>query len=89
LQTVGDWKASRYGIKPGYEEFHTRLYRRGMFERRPALLNPALLTRGLMRIAKEAGAVIHEMSPVISVEEKSSGFRIRTAKAALHADRLV
>jgi len=63
LEDIEAWDEARLS-----EEFHTRLYRRGMFEIRPALLNPALLTSGLMRIAKEAGAVIHEMSPVISVE---------------------
>jgi glycine/D-amino acid oxidase-like deaminating enzyme len=71
------------------EEFHTQLYHRGMFESRTALLNPALLTRGLMRIAKEVGAIIHEMSPVVSIIEESTGFCIRTLEGELHADRLV
>lgn len=71
------------------EEFHTKIYRRGMFESRTAMLNPALLARGLMSIAREVGAIIHEMSPVVSIMEKSTGFRIRTLEGELHADRLV
>ena len=84
LEGIEAWDEARLA-----EEFHTRLYRRGLFESRSALLNPARLARGLMRIAKEAGAIIHEMSPVASIEELSTSFRIRTSEGELHADRLV
>ncbi len=71
------------------DEFQTQLYRHGLFQSRSAMLNPADLAHGLKRIAKEAGAIIHEMSPVASVEEESAGFRIRTPNGELQADRLV
>ena len=71
------------------EEFQTQSFCRGMFDSHTALLNPALWGRGLMQMAKEAGAKIHEMSPVVSIEEKSTGFHIRTPEGDLHADRLV
>ncbi|MCP4135260.1 MAG: FAD-dependent oxidoreductase [bacterium] len=74
---------------PLADEFQTGLYRRGLFQRRSALLNPARLARGLMRIAQETGAIIHEMSPVLSIAEEPTGFRIRTPEGELHADRLV
>lgn len=70
-------------------EFLTDYYFRGLYEKNTGLLNPARLTRGLFDLARKAGAVIHEMTPVNSVEKKQNGFQIRTPEGDLHADRIV
>jgi glycine/D-amino acid oxidase-like deaminating enzyme len=71
------------------KEFHSPIFHSGMFDSHTALLNPALWARGLMKIAKNAGARIYEKSPVVSIDEESTGFRIRTLEGKLYADRLV
>ncbi len=71
------------------DEFHTRRYRTALFDRRSALLNPARFTRGLLDLARGSGAAIHEMSPVTGVDERSTGFEIRTLEGNVHADRVV
>ncbi len=84
LKGVESWNETRLS-----HEFNNRNYRLGLFRKNSAILNPAGLTLGLKRIAEKAGAFVHEMSPVTSIEEESNGFRIRTPEGELQADRLV
>jgi glycine/D-amino acid oxidase-like deaminating enzyme len=70
-------------------EFLTDFYRRGLYEKNTGLLNPARFTRGLFDLAKNAGAIIHELSPVHSVRKIQNGFQLQTAQGELHADRIV
>lgn len=44
---------------------------------------------GLARAAQKAGAVIHEDSPVLSLESHGSGYRLTTNNGCLHADYVV
>ena len=84
LEGIEDWGEQRLAT-----EFPASRFQRGVFDRRNALLNPARLTRGLLEMAQAAGAVIHERSPVLAVDEGATGFHLRTAEGELRAERVV
>ena len=71
------------------KEFKTDFYMRGVFEDHCAVLNPARLARGLMRIAQEAGSIVYEKSPVIRIEEVTNGYRVKTPDGELYSERIV
>ncbi|MDH5655378.1 MAG: FAD-binding oxidoreductase [Spirochaetia bacterium] len=71
------------------DEFNTKEYHRGMYYRKTGLLNPALLTRGSVKMAREAGAIVHEMSPVRSIKKNSTGFCIYTPDGELKAEKVI
>lgn len=52
-------------------------------------LNPVKWLDGLKRLAVRAGALLFEHSPVTMVERKVGGYRLKTARGALDAERVV
>ena len=84
LEGIESWDEKRL-----HDEFQSNVYRRGMFDRRTGLLNPALFTRGLAKIARKAGATIYEMSPVTSIKKNSKGFCICTPEGELQAEKII
>ncbi len=52
-------------------------------------LNPLGYVRGLARAAIEAGAMVHNESPVLSVERSGTGWKVSTARGAVIADKIV
>lgn len=60
----------------------------GVFEASGATVQPAMLARGLRRVAIERGVQIHEQSPMVSwsVDGKA---RVSTSEGAVTADRVV
>lgn len=64
------------------------LYLGGIFQRDAASVQPALLARGLRRVALEKGVQIFEHSPVIEIGDHSPPFA-RTERGAVIAKKLV
>jgi gamma-glutamylputrescine oxidase len=64
------------------------LYCGGVIDWGAATLHPLKLALGLARVARDAGAVLYERSPVTSVERGSPAV-IRTARAEIEADTVV
>ncbi len=60
----------------------------GVFEATAATVQPALLARGLRRVALEQGVRIFEHSPMIELE-RSSTLRVRTPRGSVRAQRVV
>lgn len=60
----------------------------GVFSPRGATVQPALLVRGMRRVAMEMGVRIHEHSPVLSVDAGPRP-RVRTQRGSVEADKLV
>lgn len=60
----------------------------GIFEPTAATVQPALLARGLRRVALERGVRIFERSPVVGLE-RSRPPRVRTARGSVVAERVV
>jgi glycine/D-amino acid oxidase-like deaminating enzyme len=61
--------------------------RRGHFEARALLLNPAALALGLARSAERRGIAIYERTPMLAVEAEGTGAVVRTPRGALRAQR--
>ncbi len=66
----------------------SRAHLAGVFESTAATVQPALLARGLRRVAAERGILIFEHSPVVALE-RSRPPRIRTAEGSVTAERVV
>jgi len=60
----------------------------GIVDRHAAILQPALLARGLRRVASKRGVRIYEKSPVVRVDGGSRP-RVRTASGTVAAERIV
>lgn len=60
----------------------------GVFEPTAATVQPALLARGLRRVALESGVRIFEHTPMQSWEE-DRGVRVRTPSGSVRSDKLV
>jgi putative aminophosphonate oxidoreductase len=60
----------------------------GVFEATAATVQPALLARGLLRVARERGVTVFEGSPMIALE-RSSPLVVRTPGGQVTADRVV
>ncbi len=60
----------------------------GVFEPTCASLQPALLARGLMRVAHERGVTVFEGSPMVALE-RSAPLVVRTARGQVSADKVV
>jgi putative aminophosphonate oxidoreductase len=60
----------------------------GVFERTAATVQPALLARGLRRVALERGVRIFERSPMTALD-RGRPPRVRTARGSVTADRVV
>lgn len=60
----------------------------GVFEAKAGTVQPALLARGLARVACELGVVVCEGTALLELEAGSTS-RLRTTKGSLHSDRTV
>ena len=60
----------------------------GVFERSAATVQPALLARGLRRVAAERGVRIFEHSPVVALD-RTTPPRLRTERGSVTATRVV
>lgn len=77
-------------LEPGEaaERGGSPLYLGGIFQRDAATIQPALLARGLRRVAIEKGVQIFEKSPVLEIGDYSPPFA-RTGHGAVIAKKLV
>ncbi len=64
-------------------------YHGGLIDRRAGRLQPLSYCRGLARAAREAGAVLHEESPVQSLDRQGGRWLLRTPQGLLRADAVV
>ena len=98
---IGLWKETidaigRHGLAPIVEWPHDEVVARsgsktnlaGAFERRVTRVQPALLGRGLRRVAIERGVRIYERSPLDSIELANPAV-VHTPAASVTADRVV
>ncbi|HTU86470.1 MAG TPA: FAD-dependent oxidoreductase [Solirubrobacteraceae bacterium] len=60
----------------------------GVFEPGSATVQPALLARGLLRVARTRGVQVFECSPVVAIE-RAGRLTVRTASGQITADRVV
>ncbi len=60
----------------------------GVYEATSATVQPALLARGLMRVARERGVAVYERSPLVALE-RSTPLQACTAHGRIVADRVV
>ena len=60
----------------------------GVFEPTSATVQPALLARGLLRVARERGATVFEGSPMVALERGTPPV-VRTPGGSVTADRVV
>lgn len=68
---------------------HSERYNDGLFEADALHFNPLKYALGLARIAVEAGLVVHEGSPVLSLQRKGAGWRITTPEGQVDAEQVV
>lgn len=66
----------------------TPVYVGGVFERDAATVQPALLARGMRRVALSKGIKIYERAPVLSIDRGTPPV-VRTARAAIVATKVV
>ena len=98
---IGAWDEvvadlDHYGVHPfvelSPEEVAQRsgsaTHRAGIFEPTAAIVQPALLARGLRRVALEQGVRIFEYSPMTALERKTPP-RVQTASGSVTAERVV
>jgi glycine/D-amino acid oxidase-like deaminating enzyme len=78
------WEADRVAAATG----STR-YLGATFNPQGGSLNPLSLARGLAHAALKAGARLYQSSPVVALEREGAGWRARTPRAAVHADRIL
>jgi putative aminophosphonate oxidoreductase len=97
-----DWIATveglaRYGERPFVvwppEEAAARtgspVHLGGAFERSGAIVQPALLARGMRRVAMARGVRVFERSPMTGLERDGGGTVVRTATGRLRAEKVV
>lgn len=70
------------------EQVRSDLYLGAWWEPRLALVNPLKLVREMKRVAEGLGVVVHEHTPVDSIERDAT-FRLRTPAGTVTADKLV
>lgn len=71
-----------------FERTGSRVSRGGLLITDSAAVQPAKLARGLRKAALDLGVVIHEGSPMISLE-RSAPARVRTTAGTVEADRVI
>src|SRR6185437_4661464 len=64
-------------------------YMGGSFHPSDGEIQPAKLVSGLAKLAQEAGAIIHEQTPALSLQENSDGVVIQTPAGAVHAEKVI
>ena len=67
----------------------TRVYRGALLDRRAGTIQPLAYCRGLVRAARDAGAVLHEQTPVVSVAREGDGWRVATPGGSVSAGALL
>jgi glycine/D-amino acid oxidase-like deaminating enzyme len=67
----------------------TDRYVRGLLDRRGGDLHPLSYARGLARAAIGAGAAMHGDTPALSLERDSQGWRIKTPRAVVRAEKIL
>ncbi|WP_420392224.1 NAD(P)/FAD-dependent oxidoreductase [Acuticoccus sp.] len=60
-----------------------------LFDARAGTIQPLAYCRGLARAARDAGAVLHEESPVRSVARTAGGWRVATDRGSVRAKALL
>ena len=80
IETVSAADAARRGGSTTYVG--------GIFERQGATVQPALLARGLRRVALERGVTIHEKTPVLRIGD-GNPLRLQTPSGEVVADKVV
>ncbi len=81
-ETLETWSAAEMEAVTGSAKF-----RRGLFHRGSALVQPVALVRGLARTLP-ANVSLFESSPALSIVRDGSGFRIETPSGRLDADKV-
>jgi glycine/D-amino acid oxidase-like deaminating enzyme len=64
-------------------------YMGGSYHPSDGEVQPARLVAGLVRLAQEAGAIIHEQTPALSLRESADGVVIETPAGAVHAQKAI
>jgi gamma-glutamylputrescine oxidase len=64
-------------------------YMGGSYHPTDGEVQPAHLVAGLARLAEEAGAIIHEQTPVLNLQETADGVVIETPAGAVHAHKAI
>ncbi len=67
----------------------TRIYRGALLDRRAGTIQPLAYCRGLARAARDAGAVLHEQTPVLSIARAGDGWRVATPGGSVSAGALL
>jgi putative aminophosphonate oxidoreductase len=101
LAQVGAWKSTMAAIERQGEAPFQRMdpdevaaragssrHLAGVFEPGSATVQPALLARGLVRIARTLGVAVFENSPVVAIE-RAGQLTVRTDGGHVTADRVV
>jgi glycine/D-amino acid oxidase-like deaminating enzyme len=101
LAQVGAWQSTvaaiaRHGVEPFVaiepEDLAARsgspAHLAGVFEPSCATLQPAMLVRGLFRVAREQGIEVFERSPMVTLE-RSTPLVVRTPDGSVSAERVV
>jgi glycine/D-amino acid oxidase-like deaminating enzyme len=70
--------AAETRARTGTDAFHA-----SMFDQRAGTVEPCAYCRGLARAAVEAGALLHEHSPVREIERDGAAWRVRTGGGAI------
>ena len=71
------------------QRVHSTRYHDGLFEPDAAGIHPLNYVRGLARVAREQGVVIHEASPATRLRREGSGWRVDTAEGSVGAAQVV
>jgi len=64
-------------------------YMGGSYHPSDGEIQPARLVSGLARLAQEAGALIHEQTPALNLQESKAGVAIETQAGAVHARKAI
>ncbi len=67
----------------------TQAYRGALLDRRAGTIQPLAYCRGLARAARDAGAVLHEQTPVVSAAREGDGWRVATPRGSVSAGALL
>jgi glycine/D-amino acid oxidase-like deaminating enzyme len=78
------WSRDRVAAATGTER-----YLAAIFDPQGGSINPLGLARGLAAAAQRAGARIHGSSPVIALMPEGNGWRARTPRSTVRADRVL
>jgi glycine/D-amino acid oxidase-like deaminating enzyme len=72
-----------------HNEIGSDVYHGGMVDKLSAGVNPAQYVAGLAQAAEHAGAGLYPRARLLSIEKTSSGFKLKTQRGELVADRVL